>query len=123
MKRLGSFFVAVLLVATGFTVGLNTGSFTSAGSGPAGNGDVDGSGSFDLADPVYLLNFLFSAGEMPGCMKAADSNGDGVVNLSDPVQFFGFLFAGGAQPPAPYPGCGIDPTDDNLTCDSFDACP
>jgi hypothetical protein len=31
----------------------------------AGNGDVNGSGAIDIADPVYLLNWLFSGGPGP----------------------------------------------------------
>jgi hypothetical protein len=32
---------------------------------PSGNGDVNGSGGLDIADPVYVLNFLFLGGPAP----------------------------------------------------------
>ena len=34
-----------------------------------------------------------------------------------------FLFSAGTPPPAPYPNCGLDPTADQLGCNSFPPCP
>ena len=43
---------------------------------------------------------------------------------SDAIALFDFLFLGGALPPGPGPVlCGLDATDDALTCEAFAACP
>ncbi len=38
---------------------------------PAGNGDVDGSGSINVADAVYLLAYIFDGGPAPAIMPSA----------------------------------------------------
>ena len=85
-------------------------------------GDSNGDGIRDLADPVHSLSFLFRGGAEPTCKKAADSNDDGTLDLSDAVYTLGYLFRGEAPPPAPFPGCGPDPTSDDLTCESYAPC-
>ena len=51
------------------------------------------------------------------------ANHDGQFNVADPVFTLSALFSNGALPPAPFGGCGVDPTEDGLTCDQFDPCP
>jgi len=41
----------------------------------------------------------------------------------DTLAVLGYLFSRGAPPPEPFPDCGLDPTEDDLTCDSFTYCP
>ena len=55
----------------------------TAGPTPAGNGDVNADGGFNIADPVYLLNWLFSSGPEP---VAIPSNGGGILSLPDTGQ-------------------------------------
>ena len=53
-----------------------------------------------------------------------DSNDDGFFDISDPVYSLGWLFSPGAPPPpAPFLGCGTDPTPDSLGCLAYAACP
>jgi Right handed beta helix region len=59
-------------------------------------GDVDGSGSIDLADVFYLINFLFAGGPPPAGI--ADPNGDASVDISDVFYLINFLFASGPPP-------------------------
>jgi hypothetical protein len=66
---------------------------------------------------------LFAGSSGIHCAKAADGNDDGKVDISDAVFLLGFLFLGGEAPKAPWPGCGADPTADDLTCGSFRNCP
>ena len=40
----------------------------AAGPTPAGNGDVNGDASFNIADPVYLLNWLFANDLSAACI-------------------------------------------------------
>jgi hypothetical protein len=42
----------------------------------AGNGDVNGDGGLDIADAVYLLNFLFSGGPAPAEICDATPSGE-----------------------------------------------
>lgn len=80
-------------------------------------GDVDGSGQPLLNDAILLLDYLFVDGVEPPCLDAADFNDDGRVSIIDPVSLLSLLFVpGGPVPPAPFPGCGIDPTPDDVDC-------
>ena len=75
----------------------------------------------DIADMIFLLNFLFQSGPNPNCFIACEVNGDGTLDLADPIFLGSYLFAGGAPPPAPFPDCGsVTGTPD---CDSFAGCP
>lgn len=85
-------------------------------------GNANSDGVLDIADPVFILNFLFLGGPSPACTATADANDDGVLNIADPVYILNFLFLGGAPPPQPFPDCGPDPTIDELGCDSYPAC-
>ena len=77
--------------------------------------DANFDGSFDLSDPVRILNTLFLGVEM-SCADASDANDDGDVNLADAIYTLDFLFRGGTPPRAPYPEIGTDPTVDKLDC-------
>jgi PKD repeat protein len=86
-------------------------------------GDANVDGAADISDAVYVLEHLFLGGPRPTCGKAADTNDDGTVDISDPVFLLGYLFLGGKAPKEPLGTCGLDPTPDELTCQSFTRCP
>ena len=86
-------------------------------------GDCNDDGNIDIADPVFLLNELFSMGDPANCDDACDMNDDGLKDIGDPVYGLSALFSDGPPPPAPNPSCGIDPTPDTLDCGSFAGCP
>lgn len=84
-------------------------------------GDCNGDGGFNVADAVYLLNYLFVSPTVLPCEDACDINDDGGLDISDPVNFLAHLFAGAAPPAVPnqISGCGADPTpDDALECET-----
>jgi hypothetical protein len=93
---------------------------------PAGKrfrrGDADASGSMNITDGVFILNFLFVGGPTPSCLDAADADDSGVVNITDGIYVLGFLFLGGPPPPAPFPDCGVDPSADSVACEAFPPC-
>jgi hypothetical protein len=66
------------------------------------DGDVDGSGSVDVADLVYLVDFLFRGGISPANMNSADVDASCSVNVADVTYLVAYLFIGG---PIPQPGC------------------
>lgn len=80
-------------------------------------GDVDGDGAVMINDAIWILVYLFAAGQANDCMDSADVNDDGHIDLSDPVSVLSYLFAGGDQPPPPFPEPGADPTADQISCE------
>ncbi len=80
-------------------------------------GNTNNDSAVDLADSLFVVNYLFSGGPQPTCMDAADTNDDGALDISDTIFLLNYLFISGPIPPSPGPqSCGIDTTDDNLDC-------
>ena len=79
-------------------------------------GDANDDGSVNVADVVFILNWLFVAGVDPACMDAADVNDDGTIQISDATYLLAFVFSPGPAPPPPFGTPGPDPTDDLLGC-------
>jgi subtilisin-like proprotein convertase family protein len=89
---------------------------------PFNRSDSNTDGAVDLADAVVTLDALFLGGQLE-CADAADADDNGVVELTDVVFTLDYLFLSGPVPPAPgVAGCWFDPTEDELTCDSVQAC-
>ena len=74
-----------------------------------------------ISDPVYLLEYLFAAGDPLLCEDAGDANDDEEVDVSDPVYILLWMFGKGDPPPFPgtgacgpdlatHPGCGPNKT-------------
>ncbi|MCA8962975.1 MAG: hypothetical protein KDC38_20775, partial [Planctomycetes bacterium] len=87
-------------------------------------GNANADSDADISDAVTILSYLFVPGspDFP-CDSAADVNDDGVNDISDAVYLLGYLFVPGSPTvPAPFPGCGVDPTPDALGCEEFPGC-
>ncbi len=76
----------------------------------------------DIADAVTIVSDLFYGTQISSCRKAADCNDDGFMNLQDAIYCIAYQLMGGPRPPAPFPSCGFDPTDDGLSCVSHPPC-
>ena len=85
-------------------------------------GDANVDASVDLSDGVLILQYLFQGGRQLDCLDSGDADDSGSLDLSDAVYDFNYLFLGGRPPPAPFAGCGEDPTADGLGCESYDLC-
>ena len=85
-------------------------------------GDCNDDEKHDLADAAMILGEQFS-GLTPNCLDACDTNDDGSINLADSVFLLNYLLGFSVPPPAPFPLCGPDPSDDALGCESVSACP
>jgi len=85
-------------------------------------GDANSDGALQISDAVFILQYLFAAGESPSCLDASDSNDDGYIDISDVMKILMYLFGDLPAPPAPYPDCGVDTTEDSLDCGSFPPC-
>jgi hypothetical protein len=57
------------------------------------------SGSINVSDLSYLVDYLFRAGSPPPCEEESDVNAEGGVNVSDLAYLIDFLFRGGPPPP------------------------
>ncbi len=85
-------------------------------------GDANADGALNLADALFLLEYLFSAGPTLMCEAAADCNDSGTLNLADVIYLLGYAFGTGPAPPEPCGACGYDPTKDRLGCEFFPPC-
>ncbi len=116
-------------VKTTFSTELGVAIPTATGSVPLSDiepcfrrGEANDDVSFDVADAINILGFLFMGGQTI-CLDALDSNDDGVVNVSDSNYILNFLFVGGPETQDPgYESCGPDPTDDALDCEDYTSC-
>lgn len=80
-------------------------------------GDANDSGLLSIADPIFLLDWLFRGGPAPPCEDAADTNDDGHTDLADAIGILFYFFMGQKIPPPSPPGPpGPDPTLDELGC-------
>ncbi len=59
-------------------------------------GDVNGSGSVELGDIIFLINYLFKEDVPPTPVSVGDVNCDRVVDLGDVVFLLNFLFREGS---------------------------
>lgn len=86
-------------------------------------GDCNGTGVLDIADAIYILNYLFVGAAAPTCLDACDASDGGTFDLADSVAILEALFLGVVPLDAPFPDCGGDPTADPLDCQSSAVCP
>ena len=61
-------------------------------------GDVTGDGAVDIADVMYLINYLFIGGSSPDPMRIGDVNCDEAVDVADVMYLINYLFIGGSAP-------------------------
>jgi hypothetical protein len=85
-------------------------------------GNTNADDRLNIADAILALGYIFSGGESPPCLDAADANDDGRINVADAITILGHLFGETGPLPDPFTGCGTDPSEDDLTCDSFAPC-
>ncbi|HSH00796.1 MAG TPA: dockerin type I repeat-containing protein, partial [candidate division Zixibacteria bacterium] len=72
--------------------------FSSSLSCPAG--DANGSGSIDIGDVTFLVDFIFRGGPQPE-LSAGDANADATVNIADITYLLARIFANGPAPVCP----------------------
>ncbi|MBI4582940.1 MAG: hypothetical protein HY717_02730 [Planctomycetes bacterium] len=95
-------------------------------------GDANADGAIDIADAIFILEYLFLGRREPLCMDAADIDdsaapgaAQAAIGLGDVFHLLWWIFTGGAPPAPPGPGaggsvqgaCGVDPQlRDGLDC-------
>src|SRR4030067_1108372 len=61
-------------------------------------GDANGDGKVDLADLIFMVNYIMKGGPAPTFECQADLNADKIVTLLDVVVAVNYLFKGGNPP-------------------------
>jgi len=61
-------------------------------------GDVNGSGSINIADVIYLIVYIFQGGAYPIDPYHGDLDCDGSCNIGDAVLLLNYIFASGPAP-------------------------
>lgn len=69
-------------------------------------GDANGDSLVNIADLIFLINYLFAKGPAPCVCEAADCDNSCAINSADLVYLINYLFANG---PAPVRGCAYCP--------------
>jgi len=64
-------------------------------------GDANGDEAANLADAVYIINYVFKGGPAPDPLCVADANDDDAANLADAVHLVNYVFKGGPPPAEP----------------------
>lgn len=62
------------------------------------SGDANGDQLLDLADVVFLINYLYKSGTAPSPLQAGDASCDGKIDLADVVYVINYLFKEGPHP-------------------------
>jgi hypothetical protein len=71
-------------------------------------GDTNGDKQINIADVVYIINYIFKYGPAPVPAEVADVNYDGNVNVGDAVYLIGYIFKGGPEPNCPPIGISVN---------------
>jgi hypothetical protein len=61
-------------------------------------GDADFSGSINVSDAVFLINYIFSGGHKPPVSGCGDMDCNGHNSVSDAVKVINYIFSGGSGP-------------------------
>ena len=61
-------------------------------------GNFNGDGSIDIADVIFLINYLYTSGPAPEPLELGDVNCDDEVNIGDVIFLINFLFKNGPPP-------------------------
>jgi len=73
-------------------------------------GDADGSGEINVADVIYLVEYIFFGGPEPVPYLGGDCDANGAVNIADLTYLVTYLFSGGPAPCASPTGTLVDYT-------------
>jgi len=61
-------------------------------------GDANNDGKIDIADVVFLINYLFIEGPEPDPWENGDVTCNGEINIEDVIYLLNYLFQNGPPP-------------------------
>jgi hypothetical protein len=64
-------------------------------------GDANGDRQVNVADAVFIINYVFKDGPAPEPLMGGDANCDNEVNVGDAVYVINYVFKGGPEPCCP----------------------
>jgi len=70
----------------------------NVGSASPSGGDANGDGLVNVADVVFLINYIFRDGAAPNPLDAGNVNCDNEINVGDAVYMIQYIFKGGPAP-------------------------
>lgn len=81
-------------------VTMNTGQTIAVTLRPGGytDGDASGDSTVNIADAIYIINFVFKSGPAPLPYASGDANCDDAVNVADAVYLISYIFKSGPPP-------------------------
>lgn len=65
---------------------------------PDHTGDANSDGAVDLADVVFLINYLYKEGGAPDPLRLGDPSADCSVDLADVIYLINYLYRSGPEP-------------------------
>ncbi len=65
---------------------------------PYVKGDADGNSIINVADAVFLIQYIFAGGPAPVPLEAGDADCNGFISVPDAVYLILYIFAGGPAP-------------------------
>ena len=86
---------------------------------PFVRGDCNADQKVNIADGIWILNFMFQEGPEGTCAEACDADDSGDLEMTDAIYVIQYQLLNGPAPVAPFPACGIETGAD---CDAS-ACP
>ena len=110
-------------ISSGGSVDTNSNGIPDECEQPFQRGDANTTGTVDVTDPIYILQYVIGTGPEPSCKDSAACNDDESLDISDAIYLLQHLFLATAPPPAPYGVCGLDPDGESIGCDSYSLCP
>ena len=66
-------------------------------------GNANDDPSVDISDAIFCLRYVFSDGDKPRCLAAADIDDNGQIELTDAIALLGHLFQAGPPPGLRFP--------------------
>jgi hypothetical protein len=125
--------VSVVLDAAGFGSGVHSGELRILSNDPGDSlvaipvtlqvapvfirSDANADGNITVADAVYVVGHIYRGGPSV-CEDCCDANDDGRITSADAIYIVSHIYRSGLPPPNPFPGCGPDPSGDELGCAS-----
>ena len=61
-------------------------------------GDTNADEAVNVADGVWIINYVFAGGDPPDPLESGDTNCDDTCNIADAVWIINYIFAGGYAP-------------------------
>jgi hypothetical protein len=80
-------------------------------------GDSDGNGKINVIDAILIIQIkVGNLSAKFACDDVLDADDSGTVTVTDAIPVLQWVFAKGAALPAPFLTCGLDGTNDALSC-------